>query len=91
MEQQQKQEGGRQSSAVILLSGVSSGFGRAMALRLGAAGHRVYGISRRALADPELQAALTGYIRGDLCDPALAQQAVDTVLSPAGAVGRPYQ
>ena len=84
MEQQQKQEGGRQSSAVILLSGVSSGFGGAMALRLGAAGHRVYGISRRALADPELQAALTGYIRGDLCDPALAQQAVDIVLSQQG-------
>lgn len=81
--EQQKQEA-RPSGAVVLLSGVSSGFGRAMALRLSAAGHRVYGISRRALDDPELQASLTGYIRGDLCDPALAQQAVDTVLSQQG-------
>ena len=69
---------------MILLSGVSSGFGREMALRLGKSGHRVYGISRRELNDPELQTILTGYIRGDLCEPETAQRAVDTVLAEQG-------
>lgn len=75
---------GRQDAAVVLLSGVSSGFGRAVALELGRAGHRVYGISRRELKDPELQAALSGHIRGDLCDPGTAQRAVDAVLAAQG-------
>ena len=70
---------GRRENAggqVILLSGVSSGFGRAIALELGRSGHKVYGISRRALEDPALESALTGHIRGDLCRADAARQAV---------------
>ena len=69
---------------VVLLSGVSSGFGRAMALALGAAGHKVYGISRRELEDPALTAALASHIRGDLCQAETAQRAVETVLAEQG-------
>ena len=75
---------GKSSGQVILLSGVSSGFGRATTLMLGAAGHRVYGISRRALEDPELEAALAGHIRGDLCREETARQAVEAVLADQG-------
>ena len=78
---------GRRENAggqVILLSGVSSGFGRAIALELGRSGHKVYGISRRALEDPALESALTGHIRGDLCRADAARQAVETVLAEQG-------
>ena len=71
---------------IILLTGVSSGFGRAAALALAADGHRVYGVSRRTLADSALERALAGYIRGDLCNKETARQAVQTVLSCEGRV-----
>ena len=74
----------RTGPAVVLLSGVSSGFGRAIALNLGGAGHCVYGVSRRELADPELEAILAGHICGDLCQPDTAQRAVEAVLAAQG-------
>ena len=55
-----------------------------MALALGRAGHLVYGVSRRELADPELQRALAGHIRGDLCRPETAREAVEQVLTRQG-------
>ncbi len=84
MQNWQKAAGGRPASSVVLLSGVSSGFGRAIAMKLAAAGHQVYGISRRELAEVELKRALAGHIRGDLCDPATAKLAVETVLDAQG-------
>ena len=84
MKQKEKCLTGEGASSIVLLSGVSSGFGRAIALKLAADGHRVYGISRRVLDDPQLEHALAGYIRGDLCDPGTAQQAVEAVLAAHG-------
>ena len=40
--------------------------------------------SRRALEDPELEAALAGHIRGDLCREETARQAVEAVLADQG-------
>ena len=75
---------GKQRGLVVLVTGVSSGFGRAIALELAGAGHRVYGVSRRELADPPLERALRGYIRGDLCQAETAERAVDRVLRAEG-------
>ena len=75
---------GKRRGQVVLITGVSSGFGRSIALELAGAGHRVYGISRRKLADPPLAAALAGYLPGDLCLPETAERAVDQVLQREG-------
>ena len=75
---------GKRRGQVVLITGVSSGFGRSIALELAGAGHRVYGISRRQLADPPLEAALAGYLPGDLCLPETAERAVDQVLQREG-------
>lgn len=77
----EKHAEGRQ---VVLVTGATSGFGRATALALAAVGHRVYGVGRRALEDPTLEAALAGYIRGDLCLPDTAERAVAEVLAVEG-------
>lgn len=74
----------KQTGQVILVTGVSSGFGRAMACALAAAGHRVYGVSRRELQDPELSQALAGYIRGDLCQAETARRAVEETVAAEG-------
>ncbi|HIT33712.1 MAG TPA: SDR family oxidoreductase [Candidatus Faecousia intestinigallinarum] len=68
---------------VILITGVSSGFGRAMALALAAQGHRVYGVSRR-IPEQALLDVLAGHFQLDLCKPNSAQEAVDGVLTRAG-------
>ena len=70
---------------VILLTGVSSGFGRATALALAAQGHRVYGVSRRT-PDPQLSAALAGHIQADLTLPQSAQEAAERVRAAEGRI-----
>ena len=67
---------------VILITGVSSGFGLAMAVRLHADGHTVYGTVRREV-DP-----LPGvhYLRADVRDTASVQAAVDAVLAAEGRI-----
>ena len=79
-----KQE--NKAGQVILVTGVSSGFGRSMACALAAAGHRVYGVSRRELRDPELSRALAGYIQGDLCQMETAERAVAETLAAEGRI-----
>ena len=69
---------------VVLVTGATSGFGRAAVLALAAAGCRVYGVGRRCLEDPALEKALAGYIRGDLCCPETAERAVAEVLAAEG-------
>ena len=68
---------------IILITGVSSGFGRAMALTLAARGHRVYGVSRR-IPEPEVLSCLAGHIQADLCKPESAHLAVSRVLEAQG-------
>lgn len=70
---------------VILITGVSSGFGKAMALKLAAQGHKIYGVSRRVPEQTVLD-ALAGYISADLCKPETAREVVSQVLSAAGRI-----
>lgn len=70
---------------VILITGVSSGFGRAMALTLAAQGHLVYGVSRR-VPDQAVLSALAGHIQADLCQPESANTAVSRILEEQGRI-----
>lgn len=70
---------------VILITGVSSGFGRAMAKEFSARGDAVYGVSRRVPGE-DVMACLAGHIQGDLCQPDTAERAVAQVLEKAGRI-----
>ena len=74
---------GTGTSKVVLVTGASSGLGRAIARRLVKAGHRVYGTSRR----PEAQAD-EGFVllRMDLLDDATVNAAVAQVLQNEGRI-----
>ena len=50
-------------SKVIIVTGASSGFGKAIAERLSARGHKVYGICRRPMEDTSIT-----YLQGDVRD-----------------------
>ena len=67
---------------VILITGISSGFGLAMARQLQAEGHTVYGTVRREV-EP-----LPGvhYLRADVRDTATVQAAVEAVLAAQGRI-----
>ncbi|MCR5709473.1 MAG: SDR family oxidoreductase [Bacteroidales bacterium] len=67
---------------VILITGISSGFGLAMARQLSADGHIVYGTVRR---DVE-QLPGVRYLRADVRDTASVQAAVSDVLSSEGRI-----
>ena len=67
---------------IILITGVSSGFGLAMARQLSAGGHTVYGTVRR---DVEPVPGVH-YLRADVRDIASVQAAVAAVLSAEGRI-----
>lgn len=67
---------------IILITGISSGFGLAMAQRLCADGHTVYGTVRREVE----QLPGVHYLRADVRDTAAVQAAVDTVLFAEGRI-----
>ena len=67
---------------VILITGISSGFGRAMAQQLSADGHTVYGTVRR---DVE-QFPGVHYLRAEVRDTASVQAAVASVLQAEGRI-----
>ena len=67
---------------VILITGISSGFGRAMAQQLSADGHTVYGTVRR---DVE-QLPGVHYLRADVRDTVSVQAAVEAVLVAEGRI-----
>lgn len=67
---------------IILITGISSGFGLAMARQLAAEGHTVYGTVRR---DVE-QLPGVHYLRADVRDTASVKAAVDAVLSAEGRI-----
>lgn len=67
---------------IILITGISSGFGLAMARQLAAEGHTVYGTVRRDVEQlPDVH-----YLRADVRDTASVKAAVDAVLSAEGRI-----
>ena len=67
---------------VILITGITSGFGRAMASRLSTDGHKVYGTYRR---DSEQIPGVT-YLKADVQDEASLRSAVNSVMDKEGRI-----
>ena len=67
---------------VILITGISSGFGKAMAERLSKEGHKVYGTHRRAVD----QIPGVNYICADSSDEKQVEAAVSAVLEAEGRI-----
>jgi len=67
---------------VILITGITSGFGRAMALRLSQDGHKVYGTYRR---NSDIIPNVT-YIKADVRDQDSLKKAVDQVIKSEGRI-----
>jgi NAD(P)-dependent dehydrogenase (short-subunit alcohol dehydrogenase family) len=67
---------------IILITGVSSGFGKESARLLAEAGHTVYGTVRRDCETDES----VNVIRMDLTDPASIKSAVETVIEKEGRI-----
>src|SRR5438309_3442354 len=74
-------------SQVVLITGCSTGIGRATARRLAGAGHTVYATARRPETLSELEAAGCRPLALDVTDEASMQAAVETVTAAEGAVG----
>ncbi len=70
---------------VTLITGATSGIGRAIALELAARGCHVYGTGRRAMADePRKGEGFVRYIAMDVTDEASVKAALESVLSAEG-------
>lgn len=67
---------------VILITGISSGFGKAMAERLASNGHKVYGTHRRDV--PQIPGVT--YIKADASDDAQVEAAVSQVVKAEGRI-----
>jgi len=67
---------------VILITGISSGFGKAMAERLTSDGHKVYGTHRRDV--PQIPGVT--YIKADASDDAQVEAAVSRVVEAEGRI-----
>ena len=74
-------------SKAVLVTGCSSGIGRAVALCLAGHGWTVYASARRPETISELAAHGCRLLQLDVCDPDGARQAVETVEEIEGAVG----
>lgn len=74
-------------SKVVLITGCSSGIGRAAALRLAAAGHVVYATARRPESIAELQEKGCRVLALDVTDEASMTAAVGRIEAEHGAVG----
>jgi NAD(P)-dependent dehydrogenase (short-subunit alcohol dehydrogenase family) len=71
----------------VLITGCSTGIGRACAERLARAGHTVYATARRLESIEDLQAAGCRTLALDVTDEASMKAAVETVEAERGAVG----
>ena len=69
-------------SKVVFITGISSGFGRAMAIELTNNGHKVYG-SIRSEVDPILE---VNYVRMDVTDISSVVQAVIEIYDKEGCI-----
>src|SRR5690348_17963735 len=74
-------------SKAVLITGCSTGIGRATALRLAKAGHTVYATARRLDAIRDLEAAGCKLLALDVCDEASIRAAVAQIEAEQGAVG----
>ncbi|MCC6766213.1 MAG: SDR family NAD(P)-dependent oxidoreductase [Deltaproteobacteria bacterium] len=74
-------------SKAVLITGCSTGIGRATALRLARAGHTVYASARKLDAIQDLAAAGCTLLALDVCDEASIRAAVARVEAEQGAVG----
>jgi NAD(P)-dependent dehydrogenase (short-subunit alcohol dehydrogenase family) len=74
-------------STAILITGCSTGIGRATARRLAAGGHTVYATARREEAVADLRDAGCRTLALDVTDEASMRAAVDRVAEEQGAVG----
>jgi len=75
------------ASKAVLITGCSTGIGRATAQRLAGLGHTVYATARRQESIADLEAAGCRTLALDVTDEASMQAAVDTVVEAEGAVG----
>jgi NAD(P)-dependent dehydrogenase (short-subunit alcohol dehydrogenase family) len=75
------------TSKAVLITGCSTGIGRATALRLVAAGHPVFATARRPESLTELATAGCHVLACDVTDEASMRAAVEGVEKSAGAVG----
>jgi NAD(P)-dependent dehydrogenase (short-subunit alcohol dehydrogenase family) len=76
-----------EASKVVLITGCSTGMGRATALRLAQKGHVVYATARREEAIADLKAAGARTMALDVTDESSMSAAVDRVVAEHGAVG----
>ena len=74
-------------SRAVLITGCSTGIGRATAEHLAAKGHTVYATARRPEAIADLAAKGCKVLALDVTDEASMSAAVDTVVAAEGAVG----
>jgi len=74
-------------SKAVLITGCSTGIGRATALRLAGAGHRVFATARRTESIADLATAGCEVLPCDVTDEASMRAAVEAVEKSAGAVG----
>ncbi len=72
---------------VVLITGCSTGIGRATAERLVRGGHTVYATARKLEAIADLEAAGCKTLALDVTDEASMQAAVDTVVAAEGTIG----
>lgn len=66
---------------VIIITGASSGFGKATAERLAAHGHKVYGICRRECTHPQIT-----YMQGDIRDINRIEQIIKEIYDKEGHI-----
>lgn len=77
----QQQEAYNKMNQVIVITGASSGFGKATAERLATKGHSVYGISRRKMEHSAIKS-----LQADVCDAASVAAAVQEVIAQEGRI-----
>ena len=76
-----------QASKAVLITGCSTGIGRATALRLASRGHNVYASARKLDAIRDLADAGCKIVALDVCDEASMRAAVEGIEAAEGAVG----